>query len=381
MKEKALCKFRKMQPKCLVILLAVMMLLASPLQILAADASGTPDVTETPEAPETPETPGITETPEEPEQPVLPKYPSRIKLNRTKAENYYGSTFTLKATITPKEVQYKEVTWSSNNKKVATVSSSGKVKITGDGTAVITAKTANGKAKATCTVTGYMYKLTADKKYVKIGSISGNTRKYRLYNQYFNDDHGHKSYSGGCGCVTAAVAIASSGFGKTYSPEDIHNGTSSQPYSERYALKKIGVSSSLWGKAAMSVRSASQILRDMGIKSVPKYSFDVNKAANEIKEHLKKGKPVLVKANNRTHNGIRIANGHHAIVLIGLDQNRYIKFIDPATGRINYAHGNSTYADKMTLDTLLRYHINQPNDSTGAYVLNGTTAGGYILVG
>lgn len=73
-----------------------------------------------------------------------------ISLNKTKAILYTSGTKTvqLKATVTGKS---KKVTWSSSNKKIATVSSKGKVTAKKAGTAVITAK-ANGKT-AKCTVT------------------------------------------------------------------------------------------------------------------------------------------------------------------------------------------------------------------------------------
>ncbi len=55
-----------------------------------------------------------------------------------------GKTLTLKATVTPKLASQK-VTWTSSNKKIATVSSSGKVTAKKIGSVTITAKTANGK--------------------------------------------------------------------------------------------------------------------------------------------------------------------------------------------------------------------------------------------
>lgn len=372
MKKRTFCK--KMHMKSIAFLLTLMMLLLCPLQAYASEVTETPGTTETPGVTETPETP---ETPEEPEEPVLPKYPSKIKLNKTKAENYYGCSISLKATITPTEVQNKKVTWSSSNKKVATVSSTGKVKITGNGTATITAKTANGK-KATCKVTGYMYKLTSDKKYIKIGSKSGKTTKYRLYKQY--DYAG--SYYGNFGCVTTSVSTALSGLGKNYSPMAIHTGSSSSKHSELYAVKKMGASTSLWGKAAISVRTASQIIKDVGVTNKARYTFDVKAAEKEIRAHLEKGKPVIIKANNKNYGGVKIANGHHALTVIGIDANGYLTFIDPATAKINFAHGNGTYANKMTLSRLLTYHMSQPTGNTAyPYVLNEYTAGGYILVG
>ncbi len=77
--------------------------------------------------------------------------PTGVKLNKTSVSLVKGKNVTLKATVNPSNASNKKVTWTSSNKKVATVSN-GKVTAKNYGTAVITAKTSNGK-KATCKVT------------------------------------------------------------------------------------------------------------------------------------------------------------------------------------------------------------------------------------
>lgn len=73
-----------------------------------------------------------------------------VKLNKSKISIQRGNSYRLKATINPKNTTDK-ITWTSSNKKVATVSSKGVVKGIKKGTVTITAKI-NGK-KATCKVT------------------------------------------------------------------------------------------------------------------------------------------------------------------------------------------------------------------------------------
>ena len=77
-----------------------------------------------------------------------------IKLNKSSLTlTKKGDTATIKTTVTPKNAYNKNVTWSSSNKNVATVSSSGKVKAVGNGVATITAKAKDGSGKkATCKV-------------------------------------------------------------------------------------------------------------------------------------------------------------------------------------------------------------------------------------
>ncbi len=74
-----------------------------------------------------------------------------IKLNKTKSTLTVGKTLSLKGTIKPSNAP-KAIIWSSSNKNIASVSTSGKVKALKPGKVTITAKTHNGK-KASCTIT------------------------------------------------------------------------------------------------------------------------------------------------------------------------------------------------------------------------------------
>lgn len=75
-----------------------------------------------------------------------------IFLNTTSKTIQKGKTYTLVPTITPTNATNKKVTYTTSNSKVATVTSNGTIKAVNYGTAVITAKTINGKT-ATCKVT------------------------------------------------------------------------------------------------------------------------------------------------------------------------------------------------------------------------------------
>ncbi len=76
-----------------------------------------------------------------------------IKLNKTAASVYTGSTLTLTSSVSPSNASVKTVKWSSSDKSVATVTSAGVVKGISAGTAVITCKTDSGAKTAACTVT------------------------------------------------------------------------------------------------------------------------------------------------------------------------------------------------------------------------------------
>ncbi len=102
-----------------------------------------------------------------------------VTLNKTSASLKKGETLTLTATVAPSDAANKSVTWSSSNTSVATVSTSGVVTAVGEGTAVITVKTADGGKTATCTV------------------AVAHTHSYT--GTYYETAHPHKAYSK-CSC-------------------------------------------------------------------------------------------------------------------------------------------------------------------------------------
>lgn len=77
---------------------------------------------------------------------------AKIKLNKTKLSLKKGKTYTLKATVTPKDCTDKSVKWKSSKSSVVKVDANGKVTAKKAGTATITATTKNG-LKATCKIT------------------------------------------------------------------------------------------------------------------------------------------------------------------------------------------------------------------------------------
>ena len=76
-----------------------------------------------------------------------------ITLNKTEAVVEKGKTMKLKATLLPTDLEDKSVTWTSSDTKIATVSSSGKVKGVKYGTATITCTSNATNLSATCQVT------------------------------------------------------------------------------------------------------------------------------------------------------------------------------------------------------------------------------------
>ncbi|WP_125144430.1 Ig-like domain-containing protein [Clostridium transplantifaecale] len=83
-----------------------------------------------------------------------------VTLNRNTMSLYSNTTLntaTLTATVSPADATNKAVSWSSGNTEAVTVDGNGNVRAVGNGTAVITATTADGGHTATCTVTVSTY--------------------------------------------------------------------------------------------------------------------------------------------------------------------------------------------------------------------------------
>ncbi|MGN0464950.1 MAG: Ig-like domain-containing protein [Lachnospiraceae bacterium] len=79
---------------------------------------------------------------------------TKVSLNKTSYTGYVGKTLQLTATVSPKTVSTKTVSYTSSNSSVAKVDSKGKVTFLKNGTATITAKTTDGSKKtATCKIT------------------------------------------------------------------------------------------------------------------------------------------------------------------------------------------------------------------------------------
>lgn len=101
-----------------------------------------------------------------------------IKLNKTKVTLNKGKTYTLKVTGTKKKV-----TWSSSNKKVATVNSKGKVTAKKKGTVTIIAKADGLTVKSKVTVKNPSKSIAVDMLSLDITSVTlkkGNTYKMKV---------------------------------------------------------------------------------------------------------------------------------------------------------------------------------------------------------
>lgn len=126
-----------------------------------------------------------------PSYPSTPSYPvTDVTLSQDKADlTKAGETLQLTATVKPSYADNKTITWTSSDEKVATVDKDGKVTAVANGTATITATSADGKHSATATITVKIapekLTLTAENKTLtKIGDTLQITAKVEPDNAY-----------------------------------------------------------------------------------------------------------------------------------------------------------------------------------------------------
>lgn len=92
-----------------------------------------------------------------------------VSLSETDISLIKGSTEQLLATVSPADASNKTISWTTTDKSIATVSSSGLVTAVGGGTATITATTADGSYTDVCKVT-----VTVPVEGIKFGDVSSN---------------------------------------------------------------------------------------------------------------------------------------------------------------------------------------------------------------
>lgn len=84
---------------------------------------------------------------------TVKRHAESVELSQKEIKLYLGENRSLTATVLPSDASDKNVTWSSSNPNVATVSTAGNVVSKSVGTTVITVKTADGGHQASCYVT------------------------------------------------------------------------------------------------------------------------------------------------------------------------------------------------------------------------------------
>ena len=309
------------------------------------------------------------------------KTPKKLSFKKKSVTLYEEDQVYLKVVGFSQKKAKKTLTFTSSRPKVAEVSASGiltakkagktRIRVTGKNrkaaACMVTVKKRTGVAKV-CWTAGTLQVITDD--------------VTRYYTPYY--ETAYEGYLSAQGCVHTAVAVAASAFGGKLSPLQIHQASSEDVRGEIHAvrhMKDAGKYPNLYNTAAISVRTAGEILKNSGIPAKAVTGFTTASAEKEIKEHLRRGKPVIVKTNNNMHNGLYMTNGHHAMVLLGLNAQGKVFIYDTAFGRLNASAMGGTPIN-MTLKTLIEYHMTSPVSGQKApYVMSLEGAGGYILVG
>lgn len=223
----------------------------------------------------------------------------------------------------------------------------------------------------------YNIKTTGKRQYPRTITVKTGEekKKYKLY-----DQNGFGSgYLSQRGCAHTAAAIVMSAYGKSYTPYNIHYGSSGQKCSERYALKKLKKRVAVTGQS-LSIFSISKILRNAGIKNRAVYEYNENTAIREITANLEKGRPVIVMCHRKRVKGVKLANSYHMLVLAGIDKKSNVIALNPAGGTVNTSHCTGKF--KLTVKQIVRRHMwsCRGNEYRSFYFNDAKNYGGYIII-
>ena len=289
---------------------------------------------------------------------VITIHPSNVTLNKTSLEMMIGDKEQLIATVEPENASYKDVTYTSSNTSVATVSDNGLITAIKNGNTTITAKTSNGKqAKCTVKVNGkYVTKLilSDSKLEMNVGDTKTLSVTIEPSDTNYRDVKFYSSNSTIASVTDSGKVTAKSKGTATITVESAHgeNGakiratcsvTVSSPltYNPKYTSKGkhdgveyIQVKSLSGAMSAgrqgpdqclqYAMKYASKILstgkRNYGISYTSSRrlgSTDLQKALYIMAKEIEKGRPTVIRINGRggvpryTKNGIKYYSRHY----------------------------------------------------------------------
>ena len=157
------------------------------------------------------------------------KYPKKLvkslSVSPTIKDEYAGSSFTIKATVTPSDAQNKTLTWSSSKPDVATVDKNGKVTAKKKGTTIIRVKT-NGGSDIVKTVKVNVKLKTAAVSFNKLRlySVKQSNNSIELKWTKLTGASKYVIYGNACGKKNKLKKIATSA-GKSYNVKKLKKGT------------------------------------------------------------------------------------------------------------------------------------------------------------
>lgn len=198
-----------------------------------------------------------------PSYPSTPSYPvTDVTLSHDKADlTKVGETLQLTATVKPSYADNKTITWKSSDEKVATVDKDGKVTAVANGTATITATSADGKHSATATITvkiapEKLTLTTENKMLTKIGDSLQITAKVEPDNAY--DKLIWKSSDEKVATVDAEGKVTAVGNGEATITATTENGKFSESVTITVKLSNEPTINTITGYGNLKARSVTQ---------------------------------------------------------------------------------------------------------------------------
>ena len=229
-------------------------------------------------------------------------------------------------------------------------------------------------------ITGKQLKLRiegADGKKIEYPVFEQNAYNYGIYSEYMKRH--------GCACCSLTTLL--SAFcpeHKNLRPEETISRVEKECFPEQEWKKNY--KKHIARQMPVSLYGISKILMRYGIAHRYIGSFQDEEAYEDIKNHLLRGKPVVIETSRmKRKNGKivkffdkRFAGSYHTMILLGIDKNGQSVFTDSAYREWS---GNRQRLKWATLEDLIDYMFARKNGSdTHVYFSRRKNTGGYILI-
>ena len=258
------------------------------------------------------------------------------------------------------EISATSLRWASSDSGTVSVDSEGNVKALQEGSAVITCK--NLSTEETICINVYDQFGGGDYWDFSIRTEDSGTRVYRNYDQsaYCYGDYSEYVWMHGCAACCTATTIGAWYPEEEWGPEQVISRL--EPKANEKAWNR-NYAKSMSKQMPLTLKGISRVLDTKEVPHVYISSFDKKTVEEDLKQHLKKGYPIIYEAGN---------GGYHMMMLLGIMTDGDVILSDSV---------GFDRVGAVPLDMVIRQMFSCKEEPEASYFSGRKTAGGYIKVG
>ena len=212
-------------------------------------------------------------------------------------------------------------------------------------------------------------------------------RTFRVFQQKAGTYGAYSDYMTRHGCACCSLTTLLAAYVPRYRalrPDETIARVEREHFDERVWKKNYG--KHIARQMPVSLYGISRILTDCGVSHRYVGDFKDEDAVNEIRAHLRSGRPVVVETSRMKRQNGRIvrwfdkkfAGSYHTMILLGEDENGHFIFTDSATREWS---GDWQRLKKAEPGDILSYMFPQKNiEDSHVYFSRRRNTGGYILM-